>query len=119
MDIGYAILYTAFITSIAAVIIHIAGIVKKNETFFDNGRTAIIVSALLLTTASFYILYLTINRDHNVGYIALQTSNDLSFIYTISTLRVGSIAITFGTIFAVLGIVVNKRKKYYETRYAI
>lgn len=47
MDVGYAILYTTFFTSIAAIIMHLVGIVKKNETYFDSRKSAIIASALL------------------------------------------------------------------------
>ncbi|TFH47296.1 MAG: heme lyase CcmF/NrfE family subunit [ANME-2 cluster archaeon] len=89
MEIGQLVITITLMLSVYSAAAYIAGIITKNERFIKSGQMAVYLIAALTTIASALLLMAFINRDFQVLYVAMYSSSDLPFFYTVSAFWAG------------------------------
>lgn len=89
MEIGQLVITITLMLSVYSAAVYIAGIITKNERFIKSGQMAVYLIAALTTIASALLLMAFINRDFQVLYVAMYSSSDLPFFYTVSAFWAG------------------------------
>ncbi|MER3447530.1 MAG: cytochrome C biogenesis protein [Candidatus Dadabacteria bacterium] len=123
-DTGSICVFLAFVISVYTLIASIFGGKTRRSEFIKSAENGAIAVCFLLTIASASLIYALLTRDFSLKYVALNTSRDLSTIYTITAFwagQAGSLLLWSWilSIYMTLVVVQNRRKSRELMPYVI
>jgi cytochrome c-type biogenesis protein CcmF len=83
-DIGYFSIVLGLAISIYGIIAFSIGLSKKNDSFVQSAKGAVLAVALLGSVGTLILLYFLLTGDYSIKYVAEYTSNDLPMFYKFS-----------------------------------
>ena len=122
MDIGYAFVVVALLSSAIAFISFIRYLREQENASYRFARAALIIQSITLTAAISILLYYFLSRDFNVEYVASYSDRGLSLAYTISALwggAPGSLLLWSWLLSLFITIISLREKKDKLTGYAL
>lgn len=90
MDIGYILLFIAFLSTIYSTAVYYLGIKEKKVSYLKNGEKALYISTASVFTASAVLVYYFITDNFRIEYVAYHSNMALPLLYKISAFWAGS-----------------------------
>ena len=88
-NIGEISLFVSFLVSIIGLFSLSSGTLKKDNRLIHVGSRCIFSICILITISIISLAYLLITKDYANLYVAKNTSNDLSVLYSFTALWAG------------------------------
>jgi len=85
-NLGYGALVITFLISLYGVIAAIYGVSKNVPTWVDSARNAMLLTFPLVTLAALCIIYLLVNGNYEVEFVAAVTSNSMPLYLRVTAL---------------------------------
>ncbi|MBO8168605.1 MAG: heme lyase CcmF/NrfE family subunit [Thermoanaerobacteraceae bacterium] len=89
-DLGYLSLILALTISIYTIIAFVIAIKTGNRKLKNSAKGGVAAICLLVTTASFILIYHLVASDFSIAYVAQYTSTDLPLFYKFSAFWAGN-----------------------------
>ncbi|MGH7792133.1 MAG: heme lyase CcmF/NrfE family subunit, partial [Thermodesulfobacteriota bacterium] len=89
VETGSISIFLAFVISVYTLIASLVGGKTRNRELIKSGENGAFAVFFLLTVACASLIHALLTRDFSLKYVALNTSRDLSTIYTITALWAG------------------------------
>lgn len=89
VEIGSVSVLLSFLVSVYVLAASLYGVKARRRDFVKSAENGAIAVFVLLLIATGALLYLLINLDFSLKYVALNTSTDLAVIYRITSLWAG------------------------------
>jgi len=88
-NIGETSLFLSFLVSILGLFSFSIGILRKDNKLIHIGSRCVLSTFFLITISIISLIYLLITKDFSNFYVAKNTSNDLSTLYSLTALWAG------------------------------
>jgi len=88
-NIGETALFLSFLISILGLFSFSIGILKKDDKLIHIGSRCVVSTFFLVTISLISLIYLLVTKDFSNFYVAKNTSNDLSALYSFTALWAG------------------------------
>ena len=88
-NIGETSLFLSFLISILGLFSFSIGILKKDDKLIHIGSRCVVSTFFLVTISLISLIYLLVTKDFSNFYVAKNTSNDLSALYSFTALWAG------------------------------
>lgn len=83
-DVGTALLYLAFLSTVATALIGFVGAKLRSQSLLDAGRHMMFASWLIYLAMSAALVYGLVTHDFSNKYIAAYTDRDMPFAYLLA-----------------------------------
>ncbi len=117
-EVGHYALLTALFLSAYSALSSLLGAKARRTDFISSGERAAFVATGLLTVASLALIFLLIQKDFSIEYVASHVNRALPFFYTLSAFWAGQKGslLLWGWLVALFGIIalLQYRKKHRE-----
>jgi cytochrome c-type biogenesis protein CcmF len=85
-NLGYGALVVTFLTSLYGIGAALYGVYRKKHSWIDSARNAMLLTWPLLTISALSIIYLLVNGNYEVEYVASVTSNSMPLYLKVTAL---------------------------------
>jgi cytochrome c-type biogenesis protein CcmF len=85
-NLGYGALVITFLVSLYGIGASIYGVRSKRQAWVESARNAMLLTWPLLTISALSIIYLLVNGNYEVEYVASVTSNSMPFYLKVTAL---------------------------------
>ena len=85
-DLGFGAIFITFLISIYGVVAAVFGVRKNAPSWVDSARNAMLLTFPLLTLSALSLIYLLVNGNYEVEYVASVTSSSMPLYLRITAL---------------------------------
>ncbi len=89
IDLGYSSLFASFLSFLLSNVLFFISIIRRESKFLESAKRASIIGALFVIISSLSLVYLLVNQNFKVEYVANYTSKNLPILYKISAFWAG------------------------------